>query len=152
MATTGMKRSLFSNTSCFSNFYLFGCIRKYKSKSYLNTIMMNIDKDLKLTKKKLDCVKMKMCKGVRLRRLKIKGLVHKRQMRKNTILIDLSFKHEVCFIMKSAFQVMDMCLWYLDSSCSRHMTRDRSLFKVFESKKCGNVTFGDGSKSQIKGK
>nr|XP_023925005.1 uncharacterized protein LOC112036443 [Quercus suber] len=32
------------------------------------------------------------------------------------------------------------------------MTRDRSLFKVFESKKGGNVTFGDGSKSQIKGK
>ena len=32
------------------------------------------------------------------------------------------------------------------------MTGDRSFFKVFESKKCGNVTFGDGSKSQIKGK
>ena len=30
------------------------------------------------------------------------------------------------------------------------MTRDRSLFKVFKSKKGGNVTFGDGSKSQIK--
>ena len=41
---------------------------------------------------------------------------------------------------------------YLDSDCSRHMTRDQSLFKVFESKKGGNVTFGDGSKSQIKGK
>ena len=38
------------------------------------------------------------------------------------------------------------------SSCLRHMTGDRSLFKVFESKKGGNVTFGDGSKSQIKGK
>ena len=38
------------------------------------------------------------------------------------------------------------------NSCSRHMTGDRSLFKVFESKKGGNVTFGDGSKSQIKGK
>ena len=38
------------------------------------------------------------------------------------------------------------------SGCSRHMTRDRSYFKVFESKKGGNVTFGDGSKSQIKGK
>ena len=47
---------------------------------------------------------------------------------------------------------MDTCLWYLDSSCSRHMTGDWSIFKVFESKKCGNVTFGDGSKSQIKGK
>ena len=43
-------------------------------------------------------------------------------------------------------------MWYLDSGCLRHMTRDRSLFKVFKSKKGGNVTFGNGSKSQIKGK
>ena len=46
----------------------------------------------------------------------------------------------------------DTCLWYLDSGCSRHMTGDRSLFKVFESKKCGNVTFSEGSKSHMKGK
>ena len=32
------------------------------------------------------------------------------------------------------------------------MTEDRSFFKVFKSKKDGNVTFGDGRKSQIKGK
>ena len=32
------------------------------------------------------------------------------------------------------------------------MTGDQSLFKDFESKKGGNVTFGGGSKSQIKGK
>ena len=32
------------------------------------------------------------------------------------------------------------------------MTGNRTLFKTFESKKDGNVTFGDGSKSQIKGK
>ena len=32
------------------------------------------------------------------------------------------------------------------------MIGDRPLFKVFESKKGGNVTFGDGSKSKIKGK
>ena len=95
---------------------------------------------------------MKMCKGVRLRRVKVKGFVHKRQMRENTIPTDLSSKHKVCFMMKSTFKVMDTCLWYLDSRCSRHMTGDRSLFKVFESKKGGNVTFGDGSKSQIKGK
>ena len=94
---------------------------------------------------------MKICKGVHLRRLKVKGLVHKRQMRENTISIDLSSKHEVCFMMKSAFKVMDTCLQYLDSSCSRHITGDRSLFKVFKSKKGGNVTFGDGRKSQIKG-
>ena len=90
---------------------------------------------------------MKMCKGVCLRRVKVKGLAHKRQMRKNTIPTDLSSNHEACFMMKSAFKVMDMSLWYLDSGCSRHMTGDRSLFKIFESKKGGNVTFGDGSKS-----
>ena len=55
-------------------------------------------------------------------------------------------------MMKTALKVMDTCLWYLNSGCSRHMTRDQSLFKVFESKKGGNVTFGDGSISQIKGK
>ena len=73
-------------------------------------------------------------------------------MRENTIPTDLSSKHEVCFMMKFVFKVMDTCLWYLNSGCSRHMTRDHSLFKVFESKKGGNVTFVNGSKSQIKGK
>ena len=142
----------FSNSSCFSNFYLFECIRKCKSKSYLNSIMMTIEKDLSLTKKKLDCLRMKMCKGVRLRRVKVKGFVHKKQMRENSIPTDLSSKHEVCFMMKSAFKVINTCLWYLDNGYSRHMTRDWSLLKVFKTKKGGNVTFGDGSKSQIKGK
>ena len=73
-------------------------------------------------------------------------------MRENTIPTDLSSKHEMCLMMKSAFKVMDTCLWYLDSSCSRYMTGDQSLFKVFESKKGGNVTFSDRSKSQIKEK
>ena len=68
-------------------------------------------------------------------------------MRENTIPTDLSSKHKVCFMMKSAFKVMDTCLWYLDIDRLRHMIGDRSLFKVFESKKGGNVTFGDGSKS-----
>ena len=73
-------------------------------------------------------------------------------MRESTIPTDLSFKHKVCFMMKFVFKVMVTCLWYLDNGCLRHMTGDRSLFKVFESKKRANVTFGDGSKSQIKGK
>ena len=152
MAAISLKRSLFSNTSCFSNLYLFECIRKCKSKSYLNSIMMMIGKDLSLTKKKLDCLRMKMYKGVHLRRVKVKGFAHKRHMRENTIPIDLSSKHKVCFIMKSAFKVMDTCLSYLNSSCLRHMTGDQSLFKVFESEKGGKVTFGDGRKSRIKGK
>ena len=108
---------------------------------------MIIGKDLSMTKKKLDCLKLKMCRGVCLRRVKVKSFAHKWQMRENNIPTDLSSKHEVCFMMKSAFKVMDTCLWYLDSGCSRHMTKDRSLFKVFDSKKGGNVTFGDGRKS-----
>ena len=108
---------------------------------------MTIKKDLSFAMRKLDCLKMKMCKRVHLRRVKVKDLVHKRQMRQNTIPINLSSKHEVCFMMKFAFKVMDTCLWYIDSGYSRHMTGDRSLFKVFKSKKGGNVTFGDGSKS-----
>ena len=76
---------------------------------------MTIGKDLCLTKKKLDCLRMKMCKGVRLRKVKVKGFVYKRQVRENTIPTNLSFKHEVCFMIKSAFKVMDTCLWYLDN-------------------------------------
>ena len=128
MATTNLKRSFNSNTSCFSNLCLFKCLRKYKSKSYLNSLVMTIVKDLNLPKKKLDCLRMKMCKEVRLRWVKVKGLARKRHMRESTIPTDLSFKHEVCFMMKSAFKVMDTCLWYLDSGCSRHMTGDQSLF------------------------
>ena len=81
--------------------------------------MMTIGKDLSLAKKKLDCLKMKMRKEVRLRKVKVKGLAHIRQLRESTIPIDLSSKNEVCFMMKSAFKVMDTCLWYLDSGCSR---------------------------------
>ena len=73
-------------------------------------------------------------------------------MRENTIPTNLLSKHEVCFMMKSTFKFMDTCLWYLDNGSSRHMTGDWSFFKVFESKKGGNVTFGNRSKSQIKGK
>ena len=108
---------------------------------------MTIGKDLSLAKKKLDCLRSKMCKGARLRRVKVKGLAHKRQIRENTIPTNLTSKHKVCFIVKFTFKVMDTCLWYLDSGYPRHMTGDRSLFKFFESKKGGNVTFGDGSKS-----
>ena len=124
MAVTGLNRSLLSNTSCLSNLYLFECLRKYKFKSYLTSLMMTIGKDFSLAKKKLDCLRMKMHKGVRLRKVKVKSLARIRQLRESIIPNDLSFKHEVCFMMKSAFKVMDTCLWYLDSGCSRHMTGD----------------------------
>ena len=56
---------------------------------------MTIGKDLSVTKKKLDCLRMKMCIGVCLRRVKVKGFVYKNQMRENTIPTYLSSKHEV---------------------------------------------------------
>ena len=42
MAAIGLKKSFNSNTSCFSNLCLFKCFRKYKSKSYLNSLVMTI--------------------------------------------------------------------------------------------------------------
>ena len=69
---------------------------------------MTIVKDLSLPKKKLDCLRIKMCKGARLRRVKVKGLARKRHMKESTILADLSSKHKGCFMMKSAFKVMDI--------------------------------------------
>ena len=130
MATSDIKRLFASNTSCFSNLHLIECFKKCKSKSYLKAILMIIEKGLSVAKKKLNCLKMKICKGVHLRRVKIKGFVQKWQLKEKTIPIDLSSKHEVCFMMKSAFKVMNTCLWYLDSGCSRHIIGNRSLFKV----------------------
>ena len=42
--------------------------------------------------------------------------------------------------------------WYLDSGCSKHMTRDRSKFITLDEKKSGNVTFGNDKLGKIKGK
>ena len=52
----------------------------------------------------------------------------------------------------SSLKVFNSCLWYLDSSCSRHMTGDKSLFKTLKEKVGDYVTFGDGSHAQVLGK
>ena len=57
-----------------------------------------------------------------------------------------------CLFVHTALKVFNSCLWYLDSGCSRHMTRYKSLFKTLKEKKDGFVTFGDGSHSQVLGK
>ena len=53
-------------------------------------------------------------------------------MRENTIPTNLSSKHEVCFMIKSAFKVINTCLWYLDSGCSRHMIGELTYFLGFQ--------------------
>ncbi|XP_038678398.1 uncharacterized protein LOC119979845 [Tripterygium wilfordii] len=42
--------------------------------------------------------------------------------------------------------------WYLDSSCLRHISGNKSFVTSFESFDGGKVTFGDGSQAKVKGK
>ena len=42
--------------------------------------------------------------------------------------------------------------WYFDSSCSRHMTGDRSALINYQKLYQENVTFADGVKSRVLGK
>ena len=57
----------------------------------------------------------------------------------------------LCYTALTALKARDSCFWYLDSGCSRHMIRNKGLFKTLFEEKIGTVTFGDGSKSVIKG-
>ena len=57
----------------------------------------------------------------------------------------------LCYTALTALKARDSCLWYLDSGCSRHMTGNKGLFKTLFEGKIGTVTFGDGSKSVIRG-
>src|SRR3954469_21759843 len=41
--------------------------------------------------------------------------------------------------------------WYMDSGCSRHMTRRRSMFQSLELKSGGDVRFGGNQKGKIIG-
>nr|GEV21436.1 hypothetical protein [Tanacetum cinerariifolium] len=42
------------------------------------------------------------------------------------------------------YVVVQIVLWYLDSCCSKHMTRDRSQLKDFVKKFIGTIRFGNG--------
>ena len=57
----------------------------------------------------------------------------------------------LCYTVLTAIKARDSCLWYLDSGCSRHMTGNKGLFKTLLEGKIRIVTFGDGSKSVIRG-
>ena len=57
----------------------------------------------------------------------------------------------LCYIALIALKACDSCRWYLDSGCSRHMTRNKALFKTLFEGKIETVMFGNGSKSVIRG-
>nr|GEW95166.1 integrase, catalytic region, zinc finger, CCHC-type, peptidase aspartic, catalytic [Tanacetum cinerariifolium] len=48
-------------------------------------------------------------------------------------------------------QVVQIVLWYVDSSCSKHMTGDRSQFTNFINKFLGTVKFGNDHVAKIMG-
>ena len=147
-----MKISFSSNISCVSNINMLKFLWTCKSKRYLKLILIIVEKYIFVSKRRLDCLKMYLHKGVLLKKIKARVKPLGDQIKEKTMPCDMKNKHKVCFIMHSAFKVMNMCLWYLDSGCSRHMIGDRTLFKTFKSKKGGNITFGDERKSQIKEK
>ena len=57
-----------------------------------------------------------------------------------------------CLFVHTTLKVLNSCLWYLDSGCSRHMTGDKLLLKSLKEKEDGYVMFVDGSHSQVLGK
>ena len=57
----------------------------------------------------------------------------------------------LCYTTLTTLKAHDSCLWYLDNGCSRHMTGNKGLFKTLFEGKIGTITFGDGSKSVIRG-
>nr|GEY93843.1 integrase, catalytic region, zinc finger, CCHC-type, peptidase aspartic, catalytic [Tanacetum cinerariifolium] len=51
----------------------------------------------------------------------------------------------------SKFKAVQIILWYLDSGCSKHMTRDRSQLTNFVNKFLGTVKFGNDHVAKIMG-
>ena len=92
-------------------------------------------------KRRLDCLKRYIHQVTGKRKMKARLKLSSRGCKERTLPYDLTNKHEVCFMMHTALKVMDTCLWYLDSGCSRHKTGDHSLFKTFGPKMGSNVTF-----------
>jgi hypothetical protein len=58
----------------------------------------------------------------------------------------------LCLVSHTALKILDTCLWYLDSGCSKHMTGDKTLLKEVQMGKGGRITYGDGSQSRVIGK
>jgi hypothetical protein len=52
----------------------------------------------------------------------------------------------------TARKILDTCLWYLDSGCSKHKTGDKTLLKEVQMGRGGRITYGDGSQSKVIGK
>nr|GEU77509.1 hypothetical protein [Tanacetum cinerariifolium] len=52
---------------------------------------------------------------------------------------------------RSAFDIVQICLWIIDSGCSKHMTGNRALLMNFVEKFFGTVRFGNNNFAMIAG-
>jgi hypothetical protein len=74
--------------------------------------------------------------------------------KKSILKIQVWIKKEgnLCLVAHIAIKILDTCLWYLDSGCSKHMTGDKTLLKEIQMSRGGKITYGDGSQSKVIGK
>jgi hypothetical protein len=56
---------------------------------------------------------------------------------------------QICLVVHTALNVLDTCLWYLNSGCSKHMTSDKTFFKELKEGKGGKITYENGSQSKV---
>jgi hypothetical protein len=71
--------------------------------------------------------------------------------RKNTLNKPVWIKKEdsLCLVAHTALKILDTCLWYLGSGCSKHMTGDKTLLKDVQMGRGERITYGDGSQSKV---
>lgn len=57
-----------------------------------------------------------------------------------------------CFVAHVAYEAQNISMWYLNSTCSRHMCGNKALFSTFDECNDGVVTFGNRATTTICGK
>lgn len=58
----------------------------------------------------------------------------------------------MCLVAHTALKILDTCLWYLNSGCSKHMIGDKIMLKEVQMGRGGRITYGDGIQSKVIGK
>jgi len=64
----------------------------------------------------------------------------------------VKIEDNLCLVAYTALKILDTCLWYLDSGCSKHMTSNKTLLTEVQMGKGGRITYVDGSQSKVIGK
>jgi hypothetical protein len=71
---------------------------------------------------------------------------------KTSKLVWVKKEDNMWLVSHTVLKILDTCLWYLDSGCSKHKTGDKTLLKEVQMGKGGRITYGYGSQSRVIGK